>query len=77
MSPHDDNGWGEHKLLILDSLRRIEGKVDTIDARQDELTQKFVKLETEGKVMKWSVSTILPLSVTLGVNYALKKLGIS
>jgi len=77
LSPHDDNGWGEHKLLILDSLRRIEGKVDTIDARQDELTQKFVKLETEGKVMKWSVSTILPLSVTLGVNYALKKLGIS
>lgn len=71
-----DNGWDEHKLLVLDALRRIEGKQDTLSGQVTDLRTEVKVMQSEGKLAKYFGGLILPASVALGVSWVGRRLGL-
>ena len=73
---HEDNGWDEYKLLVLDTIKRMDTRLESIDAKQDTLSLQFSKLEQDAKAAKYFGGLILPAGVALGVSWIGRKLGL-
>lgn len=67
-SPTGD-GWDEHRLLVMNSLGRLEKKVD-------ELTEKVVNLRIQAGVWGAVAGIITALVTALAVAAAMRALGL-
>lgn len=73
----ENNGWSEHKLLVLESLERLEEMCKEIKESQVTMNNEFIALKTEGRVAKYfGGGVVLPAVVAIGVSWVGRKLGL-
>lgn len=75
MSP-EVNGWEEYKLLVLDTMKRIEGKQDSLSAQVTDLKLDVSNIKTEAQAAKYFGGLVLPATVAIGVSWVSRKLGL-
>jgi hypothetical protein len=82
----NNNGWGEYRRLVVewheqDVAERKEIKESLVEQQQQTTAQLKVILDTlntiqtERKIAKYFGGIVLPIGVTVGVNWVARKLG--
>lgn len=71
----EENGWDEHKLLVLAALKRIEEQQNGLMGQFQELRNNFTELQTEARTAKYFGGIVLPAAVALGFSWVGRKLG--
>lgn len=78
------NGWQRWKVYVLETIEKIEGKVDNIEDRRrkcelwcnQEITKLKVKSSIWGAISGFIVSLVLTLAISLGAGFITKNVDI-
>ena len=71
----DNNGWDQYKLLVMESLERIERSQEDQTEEISKLKDDVATIKTEARVAKWVGNLVVPAGITIAVSWVGRKLG--